>query len=74
MIIDYHIKPIDLREKLNRFWDLSGEKIKAIESEYDTTRGCTGFYPRRKIYHPRLDGMDPGFPVWIGHPAVRRNR
>jgi hypothetical protein len=43
MIIDYHIKPIDLREKLNRFWDLSGEKIKAIESEYDTTRGAPVF-------------------------------
>jgi len=43
MIIDSQIKPIDLNEKLNRFWDLSGEKIKTIEKEYDTSKGAPVF-------------------------------
>ena len=43
MIIDYHIKPADLKDKLNRFWNLSGEKISAIEREYDTTQGAPVF-------------------------------
>ena len=33
MIIDYNIKPENLKEKLNLFWKLSGEKILKIESE-----------------------------------------
>ncbi len=43
MIINYKIQPQDLNEKLNRFWDLSGEKIKSIEREYDTTKGAPVF-------------------------------
>jgi len=43
MNIDYQIKPKDLKDKLNRFWKLSGEKIKAIESEYDTALGAPVF-------------------------------
>ena len=34
MEIDYNIKPDDLKEQLIRFWDISGEKILKIESEY----------------------------------------
>jgi unsaturated chondroitin disaccharide hydrolase len=43
MIIDYNIKPPDLADKLARFWTLSGEKITAIEQEYDTTSGAPVF-------------------------------
>ena len=43
MIIDYKIKPEDLRKKLEHFWQLSGEKISLIESEYDPARGAPVF-------------------------------
>ncbi|MCX6237528.1 MAG: glycoside hydrolase family 88 protein [Bacteroidia bacterium] len=43
MIIDYNIKPEDLKEKLNRFWGLSGEKILRIESEYNQRLGAPVF-------------------------------
>jgi hypothetical protein len=43
MNIDYNIKPDDLKEKLDLFWKLSGEKILKIESEYDTTKGAPVF-------------------------------
>jgi len=43
MIIDYHIKPEDLKGKLDRFWNLSGEKIQRIESEYNWELGTPVF-------------------------------
>lgn len=43
MIIDSNIKPIDLADKLDRFWKLSGEKISSIEKEYDQKLGAPVF-------------------------------
>ena len=43
MIIDYNIKPENLKEKLNLFWKLSGEKILKIESEYHPAKGAPVF-------------------------------
>ncbi len=43
MIINNRLKPEDLKEKLNAFWKLSGEKILKIESEYDSTQGAPVF-------------------------------
>ncbi len=43
MIVDYNIKPNDLKEKLDRFWKLSGEKILAIDEEYDQKFGAPVF-------------------------------
>jgi hypothetical protein len=43
MIIDFNLKPADLKEKLDIFWKLSGEKILKIESEYDTAKGAPVF-------------------------------
>lgn len=40
MIIDFNIKPEDLKEKLSRFWALSGEKILSIEKEYNQRLGA----------------------------------
>ncbi len=48
MIIDYHISPADLNEKLNRFWKLSGEKILCIEKEYDLKLGAPVFTVKGK--------------------------
>ncbi|HWR99784.1 MAG TPA: hypothetical protein VN249_04165 [Prolixibacteraceae bacterium] len=48
MNLDYLIKPADLKGKLDRFWTLSGEKIKAIESEYDKTQGAPVFTKKGK--------------------------
>ncbi|MEA3463348.1 MAG: glycosyl hydrolase, partial [Bacteroidota bacterium] len=43
MKIDYDLEPGQLLSKLNRFWSLSGEKIKLIESEYDPGQGSPVF-------------------------------
>lgn len=36
-------KTEDLREKLNQFWELSGQKILSIEKEYDASKGSPVF-------------------------------
>jgi hypothetical protein len=41
--INNQLKPADLRQKLARFWDLSGQKIRLIEREYDATKGTPVF-------------------------------
>ncbi len=46
------IKPTDLKGKLQRFWELSGEKIKLVEKYYDPSKGspvftCEGSYTTR---------------------------
>ena len=43
MIIDCHIKPEDLKDKLTNFWVLSGEKIERINREYDSSKGSPVF-------------------------------
>nr|MBI1232213.1 glycosyl hydrolase [Cytophagales bacterium] len=41
--IDFDIKPKDLKGALDRFWQLSGEKIDAIEKEYPKDKGSPVF-------------------------------
>lgn len=41
--IDYNLKPEDLKNQLNRFWELSGEKISLIENEYELGKGSPVF-------------------------------
>ncbi|MEI6562925.1 MAG: glycosyl hydrolase [bacterium] len=41
-----------LRRKLNRFWELSGDKIRRIEHDYDETRGAPVF-TRQGLYTSR---------------------
>ena len=48
MIIDYTIQPKDLSTKLDRFWNFSGEKISAIEREYDADAGAPVFTVKGK--------------------------
>jgi unsaturated chondroitin disaccharide hydrolase len=48
MIIDYKINAKDLKEKLDYFWKLSGEKISVIESEYEKVRGAPVFTVKGK--------------------------
>jgi len=43
MIIDFNIKPENLKAKLDLFWKLSGEKILKIESEYNPAKGAPVF-------------------------------
>jgi len=43
MKIDNKIKPADLEEQLNRFWDLSAQKIQHIEKHYDESKGSPVF-------------------------------
>ncbi|GAA4466345.1 glycoside hydrolase family 88 protein [Nibrella saemangeumensis] len=41
--IDYALQPADLTNKLTRFWELSGQKINLIESQYDVSKGSPVF-------------------------------
>ncbi len=41
--IDNQIKPIDLKPKMEKFWRLSGEKIRLIEDNYDPDKGSPVF-------------------------------
>jgi len=41
--INQSLKVEDLRSKLERFWGLSGEKILAIQAEYDENDGSPVF-------------------------------
>ena len=50
--INTGIKPSDLNNKLNKFWDLSAEKIKLIEKNYDVSKGSPVF-TRKGTYTTR---------------------
>lgn len=52
MVIDDRLKPEDLKERLKLFWDLSGEKILRIESEFNPEKGAPVFTVNGK-YVPR---------------------
>lgn len=41
--IDFQIIPEDLKEELSAFWELSGEKIRLIDENYDTSKGSPVF-------------------------------
>ena len=41
--INLELKPIDLSGKLQKFWELSGEKINLIEKKYDASKGSPVF-------------------------------
>src|SRR5687767_9538867 len=41
--IDLTLKPSDLTNKLQKFWELSGEKIRLIEKYYDESKGSPVF-------------------------------
>ena len=43
MKIDLNLKPRDLQPKLLHFWNLSAEKILAIESDYNEEQGAPVF-------------------------------
>ena len=46
--IDFNIKPQDLQKKLTYFWELSGEKIKLIDKDYDPLKGSPVFTVNKK--------------------------
>lgn len=41
--IDYLLQPADLKKKLMLFWELSAEKIRNIENNYDSSKGSPVF-------------------------------
>ncbi len=41
--INHNLKSEDLKKKLNLFWDLSAEKIKLIDKNYDASKGSPVF-------------------------------
>jgi hypothetical protein len=46
MKIDQQIQPADLMPKINRLWDLSGQKIRSIERTFDPAKGSPVFTVR----------------------------
>jgi hypothetical protein len=43
MKIQFTIRPDSLKTRLQRFWELSGEKVRRIEREYDASKGSPVF-------------------------------
>jgi hypothetical protein len=43
IIINNELQPADLLSPLEKFWELSGQKIKNIEQEYDLSKGSPVF-------------------------------
>ena len=43
MVINNDLNPQDLRPKLDRFWQLSGEKVRLIRDNYDNSQGSPVF-------------------------------
>ena len=43
MNIDSKIRPADLTQKINRLWELSAQKITAIQRDFDHTKGSPVF-------------------------------
>ena len=43
MDINHHLTLKDLGGRFDRFWELSGQKIQAIEEKYDTSQGSPVF-------------------------------
>lgn len=41
--INYQLRPVDLLPRLQRFWELSGRKIRLIAKQYDHSRGTPVF-------------------------------
>lgn len=41
--INYDLTPTDLTQKLARLWELSGQKIRLIDEQYDTSKGSPVF-------------------------------
>jgi hypothetical protein len=41
--INHNLKPEELKKKLNLFWELSAEKIKRIDNDYDASKGSPVF-------------------------------
>lgn len=41
--VNTSLKPADLQSKLERFWQLSGEKVRLIDAEYDLSKGTPVF-------------------------------
>ena len=70
MKIDQAITYKSLQTSLNRFWQLSGKKINSIEKNFDAAQRCARLYGQWKIFYQGLDGMDPGFSVWICATSV----
>ena len=43
MNIDYNLRPSDLQSRIEKLWQLSGEKIVSIEKNYDVSQGSPVF-------------------------------
>ena len=43
MQINLQLKASDLKNKLDRFWELSAKKIKLVEEDYDESKGSPVF-------------------------------
>jgi hypothetical protein len=46
--INRDLKPADLQKPLQRFWELSGQKVRAIEQNYDVAQGSPVFTVKGK--------------------------
>lgn len=59
--INLTIQPSDLASKLQRFWDLSGEKINLIEKHYDVSKGSPVFTSKGEYFSRGWTEWTQGF-------------
>ena len=68
--IDPQLTPRKLLPAIERTWELSAQKILAIEKTWKPADG-TPVFTEGPIHLARLDGVDAGLPVRLGDPPVR---
>jgi len=61
MKVNYKIRPADFSAKLKRFWELSGEKLRLIEKEFDDAKGSPVFTAKGKYTLRRWTEWTQGF-------------
>jgi hypothetical protein len=63
MKIDQQIQPANLTRKINRLWELSGQKIRSIERHYDPAKGSPVFTVRGRYTARGWTEWTQGFKV-----------
>ena len=59
--INFKLEPADFLNKLIRFWDLSGQKIRLIETNYDESQGSPVFTVKGKYFSRGWTEWTQGF-------------
>ncbi len=68
--IDAELTPEKLRSRIERVFEISAGKIRAIEKAFDASRGSPVFTAQGVYTARAMDRVDTGLPVRLGTPPV----